>query len=112
MFKTIVSTRPEAGAFPSIDRARQLNELEQTGRVKTTWLICITVGAATIGYGLMCFAVGMLLHTGTPAAGYDLVQYDGQESDIVDYGLTVNDCAQLLPRMRAAGLQVECETAN
>lgn len=102
----------EPGAFLTLDRAREINRLDQDERAKSGYLVVIVAGAALVGWIALAVAVGTLFHVGTPAASYDLVQFHGEESDIVDYGLSIDDCAAILPAMRAAGHSVTCETAS
>lgn len=40
---------------------------------------------------------------------YDLVQTIGNETDTMDRGLTIMDCARRLPELRNSGLHVDCK---
>jgi len=46
------------------------------------------------------------------ARSYDLVQVNGEESDVLDYGQTATDCGLKLDAMRRAGIAGFCEVSR
>lgn len=55
------------------------------------------------------FAIGFTLPAPTPAASYDFLWFHSGESDIIDTGLTMDDCQRRVPEMRGLGFDVDCE---
>lgn len=71
---------------------------------------------ATTAFFAACVAAGMAisfaLPVRQPATAYDLIQAHGEETDIVDSGLSFDDCLAVLPFLQSRGENVTCETAS
>lgn len=70
-----------------------------------------------LGYGAAFLAIGTItaLSPLAPAVDngvYQLVQIDGDESDIIDYNLSSDDCRQQAVSMARKGYHVLCEVAE
>lgn len=61
------------------------------------------ISAACVGYNLP-----------DPGAArrYDLIQINGDESDIIDYDQTATDCALKIIDMQRAGYVVKCQVSQ
>lgn len=72
--------------------------------------------AVVIGGFLALVAFGGFVGYHWPDRGasstYDLVQVNGDESDVIDFDQSATDCAMKLDAMRRAGLTVFCEVAR
>ena len=70
----------------------------------------VSLQLATFGFGLAVAGITFLtLPMGKPEGRFDLVQYHGLESDIIDTDQSAADCAAIVPRMQAIGFDVACE---
>lgn len=68
---------------------------------------------AALGVAALIGAVvGFNLPDPGAARRYDLVQVNGEESDVVDYDQTATDCGLKLEAMRRAGISGFCEVAR
>jgi hypothetical protein len=66
---------------------------------------------AAIGLvGGLSFLAGLALPM--PDRSYDLVQYTGEESDVIDYDLSATDCGFAADKLRRQGFTVDCQAAD
>ena len=93
-----------------LDRAREINRQNAIAIARRNSLISHMAAAGIAAIGSIGLAIGVSLPMRAPAVSYDLVRYVGTESDIVDSGLSIDDCTVTIPRMRAMGFDVACET--
>ena len=95
------------GAY--LDRAREINRQNAIAMARRNALISHTAAAGIAAIGSIGLAFGLSLPMRAPASSYDLVRYVGTESETVESGLSLDDCSNVIPRMRAMGFNVACE---
>ncbi len=97
---------------PYLDRAREMNRrmIAETDSQNSSHAM------KHIAAALFLCAAGMVAGVTVPMSApdktYDLVRFVGLESDIIDHGLSIDDCSIILPTMRAAGNNVDCRSSN
>lgn len=69
------------------------------------------IAGAAMAFVACTVSIGMLIPMGEPSI-FNLVQYHGEESDIVDYDLSAMDCGFYLSQSRATGGDTFCEVAS
>ncbi len=94
-----------------LERAMLMNAKQRAS------LVTLGLGWTTLAIlpgiaGLLALAFSAGFNAPMPQRTYDLVMFQGEESDIVDYDLSASDCVAAIGQMRAAGLDVTCETTR
>jgi hypothetical protein len=99
-----VAVQPESHS----DRARMITARMRVEMVNTGRTMHYTFMGAIAALAVMSGAVGYSLPTAAPGI-YELVEFHGDESDIIDYDLSATDCAGYLDTARRAGRVVICQ---
>lgn len=95
-----------------LNSSRSITAIENREAQNTESLFTV----ATTAFFAACVAAGVAisfaLPVRQPATAYDLIQAHGEETDIIDSGLSFDDCLAVIPFLQSRGENVTCETAS